>query len=71
MPRGMLACGAGICAWLTSSGESTVDSPSTPFSLPGAGSGAFKQAWGGLVSAPVRIVEDRESILELGSCLRP
>lgn len=40
----MVACGAGICGWLTSSGESAADSPSTPFSVPGAGSGAFRQA---------------------------
>lgn len=29
---------------MTSSGESAADSPSTPFSAPGAGSGAFRQA---------------------------
>ena len=45
--RGMLAVCAGSWAWLlTSSGESTpADSPSMPFSLPGVGSGALRQAW--------------------------
>lgn len=49
-PRGMLAVWAGIWAWGTSSGESTVDSPSTPFSpgpAPVLGSGALRQAWEG------------------------
>lgn len=41
--RGM-ADGAGMGACVTSSGESTADSPSMPFSVPGAGSGAFKHA---------------------------
>ena len=44
-PRGMPACCAGTWAWPTSSGESTADSPSTPFSLPVEGSGALRHAY--------------------------
>lgn len=44
-PRGMPGCCAGTWACPTSSGESTADSPSTPFSLPVEGSGAFRHPY--------------------------
>lgn len=51
-PRGMPGCCAGTWEWPTSSGESTADSPSTPFSLPVEGSGAFRHACAGVRKCP-------------------
>jgi hypothetical protein len=51
MPCGGIACGIGGGAACCSSGESTADSPSTPFES--AGSGAFKQAYAMSVNSKV------------------